>query len=182
MLCFDGISAYIRAMDFEAAIATVDKLRMSCVLIPDAVLIALNGGQEKGRYNQRVIIRVNDRIEWQGGVVAYGEGYGYITLSKARMKELDVVVGEHVQVNLKRDASEYGHEFPVELHEIFRQDAEAKQRFEALTPGKQRTVIYYILQNKSSEKRIEKSLFYMENLKLAPKGKETIRMIFGKWD
>lgn len=169
-------------MDFESIVATVDKLRMYCVLIPDDVLIELNDGQEKGRYNQRVIICVNQQIEWQGGVVAYGDGYGYVTLSKARMKQLDVVEGETVQVMLRKDTSEYGHEFPVELQEIFRQDAEARQRFEALTPGKQRTVIYYILQSKSSDKRIEKSLFYMENLKMAPKGKETIRMIFGKWD
>lgn len=169
-------------MNFESVVATVDKLRMSCVLIPDDILIVLNNGQEKGRYNQRVIIRINDQLEWQGGVVAFGDGYGYVTLSKARMKQLDVVVGENVRVSLSKDHSEYGHEFPIELQEIFRQDTEAKQRFEGLTPGKQRTIIYYILQNKQSDKRIEKSLFYMENLKLAPKGKETMRMIFGKWD
>ena len=164
-------------MIINSLITKVDKLNMFCFLIADEHLIQLNNGEEKGRYNQRVIINVNNQLSWQGGVVVFGDGYGYITLSKARMKQLDKVEGETVQLELTKDDSKYGHEFPIELQEIFAQDSDAKKRFDALTPGKHRTTIYYILQNKSSEKRIEKSVEYMRNLKNAPHGKETMRMI-----
>jgi len=164
-------------MKFESQIARVDKLNMHCLLIADKYLIQLNNNEEKGRYNQRVLITANNQLTWQAGIVVYGEGYGYITLSKARMKELDVREGETIQIELKKDSSKYGHEFPVELSELLAQDQEAKNRFNYLTPGKQRTIIYYILQNKTSDKRLEKSVEYLRNLKNAPQKKETMRMI-----
>lgn len=166
-------------MIFTTTISRVEKLKMYCILVPESLLIELNDGLEKGRYNKRVIVSVNKTIEWQGGLVAFGNGLGYIALSKERLAKLKAEEGDTISVELQKDYSKYGHEFPDELKEVLAQDEQAKKRFDGLTPGKQRTIIYYILQNKSSDKRIEKSLLFMENLKLCPIGKETMRLLFG---
>lgn len=49
-----------------------------------------------------------------------------------------------------------------------------------MSKGKRRAIIYLVIQLKSSEKRIDKSLFFIENLKRAPIGKETMRHALGK--
>jgi hypothetical protein len=46
--------------------------------------------------------------------------------------------------------------------------------------GFQRGIIYLVIQIKSSDKKIEKSIFFLENLKRTPKGDETMRHILGK--
>jgi hypothetical protein len=167
-------------VNFTSSIDLLTSLKLHYVLIPSSILTALNEGEEKGKFNQRVIIRLNDQIEWQGGIVALREGDGYIAVSQARMKQLKIERFDEVTVVLTKDNSEFGHEFPPELQEVFLQDIEAEQRFRGMAPGKQRTIIYYILQVKSSEKRAERSWLFMTNLKLLPIGKETMRGIFGK--
>lgn len=164
---------------FETEIGHLEKLKMHYLEIPGKVLLELNGNEEKGKFNQRVIVKVNDKVEWQGGIVALGEGKGYITISKARMKELDVHNKEKVHLVLSKNTSEYGIDFPEELMYILDQDPEAKKRFEALTIGKRRTILYYIVQAKGIDRRIERALLYMNNLKKCTPGKETFRMIFG---
>lgn len=170
----------MNSVNFNSSIDLLTSLKLHYVLIPSTILTSLNGGEDKGRFNQRVIIRLNDTIEWQGGIVALRDGDGYIAVSQARMKELKIERYDEVSVQLTKDNSEFGHEFPEELQEVFRQDPEAEQRFREMSPGKQRTIIYYILQVKSSEKRAERSWVFMSNLKLLAKGKETMRGIFGK--
>lgn len=164
----------------QSEIFYLTKLKLHYLEVPSSILTDLNHGQETGKFNQRVIINVNDVVEWQAGIVALGEGKGYITLSKARMKTLDKHLGDTLTFTLTKDTSAYGHEFPLELEEVLQQDPEAKQRFDALSPGKQRTIIYYILQVKNSDKRIERSLLFMHNLKRCPIGMETMRLLFGK--
>lgn len=156
------------------------KLKLHYIEVPPSILLALNNGEEKGKFKQRVLITLNKTIEWQAGIVALGEGKGYITVSKERMKKLGITLYDQVEVTLEKDLSEYGHEFPIELEEVLIQDPEARIRFDQLSPGKQRTLIYYILQVKDSDKRIERSLLFMNNLKRAPEGKETMRILFGK--
>lgn len=170
----------MKSFDFQSEIYHLDKLKLHYIEVSSEILLELNNGEESGKFNQRVIITINDLVSWQGGIVALGEGKGYVAISKERMKKLNVNYGDTVSVKLVKDTSEYGHEFPKEFEEVLLQDPEAKSRFEAMTPGKQRTIIYYILQVKSSEKRIERSLFFMHNLKRAPEGKETMRILFGK--
>jgi len=165
---------------FETSIDYLSTLRLHYLLIPSEILLKLNKGEEKGKFNQRVIVLVNETIEWQGGIVALSDGDGYIAFSSARMKKISVERYDEVKVEIKLDNSEYGHEFPAELEELFKQDPQAKERFELMTKGKQRTIIYYILQAKSSDKRLERCMLYINNLKKIAPGKETMKAIFSK--
>lgn len=167
-------------IEFKTEIIHYQQLKMNVLVIPAKILTQLNKGKETGKFNQRVIVEVNGEIKWQGGVVALSDGDGYITISKERMKKLKVETFDEVQLSLVLDDSEFGHEFPNELQEIFKQEPVIEQRFRAMTPGKQRTLIYYINQPKSSEKKAERAWLYMTNLMQLEIGKEDFKEIFKK--
>lgn len=166
---------------FISKISHLDKLKMHHITITDEILKSFWTEKDKGSmYNQRFYITVNDSITWQGGSMPLGDNKAYIVLSKARMKKLDVHLNDEVNVELKRDFSKYGFVVPEEFTEVLNQDPEGKVRFESLTMGNQRAIIYLVVQIKSSEKKIEKSIFFLENLKRAKKGEETMRNALGK--
>jgi hypothetical protein len=168
-------------IEFPSKIEHLDKLKLHHLTVSDETLKKFWRDEDQGSlYNQRFIITVNDCVTWRGGSVSLGNNSAYITISKARMKELGVSLGEKVMVSLERDFSKYGFDVPEEFIAALNQDPEAKQRFESLTMGKQRAAIYLVLQLKSSQKRIEKSLFIMENVKKAPVENITMRHILGK--
>jgi len=166
---------------FTSKIEYLEKLKLHYVSISEDILQRHQAEGEKGSvFNQRFQITVNDTLSWKAGSVSLGNRTAYITLSGARMKKLGVELGDTVTVHLEKDTSKYGMDVPEEFDELLRQDDHARQRFEALSMGLQRAVIYVVAQLKSSQKRIDKSLFLMENLKKAPVGKETMRHILGK--
>ncbi len=166
---------------FKSRIEYLENLKLHYVIVTDDFLQKFWEESDTGSlYNQRFIITINDRVTWRGGTVSLGNQKAYIAFSKARMKEIGVSNGDTVAVCLEKDRSLYGFEVPEEFEEVLRQDAEARQRFEKLAMGMRRAIIYIVLQIKSSDKRIEKSIFLLENLKRAPKDRITMRHVLGK--
>ena len=68
---------------------------------------------------------------------------------------------------------------PEELEEVLKQDPEGKARFNLLSPGKQRNIIYYTSKIKSQNLRVERAWLYINNLKKEVKGKERVPYILG---
>ena len=66
---------------------------------------------------------------------------------------------------LKSDDSKYGLPMPEEFQEVLNQDPDGDRYFHALTPGKQRTMLYYIGKVKDIDRRIHTSLIFVEHLK-----------------
>lgn len=166
---------------FLSKIEYLEKLKLHYVSVSEEILSQYQTDDDTGSvFNQRFEITINDALSWKAGSVSLGNRTAYITLSKARMKKLGVLPGDTVSVHLEKDTSKYGMDVPEEFEELLRQDDLAKERFESLSMGMQRAVIYIVAQLKSSQKRIDKSLFLMDNLKNAPVGNETMRHILGK--
>jgi hypothetical protein len=166
---------------FDSPIDYLEKLKLHYISVPEVILKKHHSEKDTGSvYNQRFEITVNDEVTWKAGSVSLGNQTAYITISKARMKQLSVDRGDSVTITLKKDTSKYGMDVPEEFEELLNQDEYAKKRFESLSMGLQRAVIYVVAQLKSSQRRIDKSVFLMENLKKAPVGKETMRDILGK--
>jgi len=166
---------------FTSKIGHLKKLNMHHITISNEVLKSFWTAEDEGSlYNQRFHITINDTITWQAGTMASGNNNAYIVFSKARMKKLDARLNDEVKVELKRDFSKYGFDVPEEFTEVLNQDPEGKERFDSLRMGVQRAIIYLVIQLKSSEKKIEKSIFFLENLKKARKGEETMRNVLGK--
>lgn len=143
--------------------------------IPSRIVKEL-GGKFKGRY----VCTVNGKVSFQCGMMALGDGKGYVMLSKKRMTETSLRKNASAKITLVPDRSRYGVEMPKEVSEIFRQDKEAKKRFNGLTPGKQRTILYYIKAVKNPDRRVERALQLIDTLKSLPPGKELLRDLFRK--
>ena len=143
--------------------------------VPAEVISQLGGSMK-----MRLLCTVNDSVKFQCGMVALGEGKAYITLNKKILKKLGVNLGDEVHIKLEKDKSKYGMEIPEELSEWLDQDIEAKIIFDALSPGKQRYIIYYVSGVKSPLKRMERTSLMMENLKRMPEGKFSFRFLLGK--
>ena len=165
---------------FTSKIHYLEKLKLHHIVVTSDILDNFVNKQTKSKYNQRFLITLNGTITWQGGSTSLGDQTAYITISKARMRELDVHLNDEVSVQLELDNSKYGFDVPEEFTAVLEQDDHAKNLFETMSMGKQRAIIYIVLQLKSSDKRIEKTLFLMENLKRAPAGKATMRHVLGK--
>ena len=85
---------------------------------------------------------------------------GLPVLRKAKLQK-----GSKVQVSVRKDGTVYGHPVPKELKELLTLDEEGKKYWDQLTNGAQRSLIYYINSAKSVDKRIERSLLFINRLK-----------------
>jgi Domain of unknown function (DUF1905)/Bacteriocin-protection, YdeI or OmpD-Associated len=131
-----------------------------------------------GKFMLRLICTVNGKVRYHCALQGLGNGKGWIGLSKARMKALELAKGDTVSVRLLPDRSKYGLPMPAELKELLRQDEEGKKRFHKLKPGRQRNILHYVGQPKSSDARLERAIKVITNLKLIPEGLETPQAIF----
>ncbi len=160
---------------FKTTIGLLEHLPgMHYLFIPEKIV-----KQFGGKFPIRVICTVNNSLEFQGGMVFLSQGNAYITISKPRMKQAGVKLHDTVQLNLKTDNSEYGTEMPAELETLLAQDDEGNERFMALKKSMQRYVINYVKSVKSIDKRIERSMLLIGNLKQLKPGEESFREMLG---
>ncbi len=132
-----------------------------------------------GKFKMRLLCTVNNKLTFQGGLVALGKGNGYISINASRLKKLGLKFKDDVIVSLKKDESEFGMEVSEELKELLEQDEEGLRRFNMLTPGKQRYIIHYVNTVKSSQLRINRAIMLITNLKKSKEGKESFREMLG---
>jgi hypothetical protein len=133
------------------------------------------GGYKK----KRLLCKIGMNENFPCAILPSGDGTGFIILSKEKFKKLKLNFEDDFQVELINDHSEYGMPMPEELQEILNQDPQGKDRFNALLPGKQRNIIYYVSKIKSSNLRVEKAWLFISNLKQLPIGKERVPDILG---
>lgn len=115
--------------------------------------------------HRRVVTTVNGTVKYHCAIHADGVGgYRRIMLNKERCKKLGLVRGETLHVELEKDRSEYGVPIGEELREVLDQNPQADKIFHAFTKGKQRTLIYWTNNVKSSDIRIRRALVMTDHL------------------
>lgn len=114
---------------------------------------------------KRVVCTLNDKVEFQCGLIPKGEGLYCIMVNKKIRDQLGLKPGSSAQVTLQKDESEYGLPMPEELAEVLAQDEEGNRLFHALTPGKLRTLLYIVGNVKNTDARISRALVIVEHLK-----------------
>ena len=139
-----------KKISFASRIGKLDYLMGVHYVEVPANIVKKLGGLNK----QRLLCSINKHPNFQCGMMALGEGKGYITVSKKKLNQFSITLGDAIKVILEPDNSEFGMEVPEELIEIFAQDPEAEKRFMNISPGKQRNIIYYVSGVKNSDKRI----------------------------
>ncbi|MES2618637.1 MAG: DUF1905 domain-containing protein [Bacteroidota bacterium] len=161
---------------FDSAIHVLTYLMgVKYIEIPPVIVKQLGGS-----FSQRVICTINQKISFQAGFVSLGNGSAYISVNQARLKKLGVEEGDMVSVSLVKDDSEYGVPMPEELDVLFQQDREGFDRFKGLAMGMQRYIMNHVSAVKNTQKRVDRAILLITNLKKTKKGKETFRAILGK--
>lgn len=166
----------MQPLTFQTKIFRLEYLLNVAYLLVPAEIVTQTGGIGA----RRLICTVNHQVSWPCGLVGLSGGDAYITVSKARLRKLGLNVGNVASVVLTEDKSEYGTEVPEEFQEILNQDEVAREKFAALKPAMQRYLLNYAGGVKSPEKRLERSLLLLENLKRFPLEKVTFRALLGK--
>jgi hypothetical protein len=146
---------------FTAVLERSDNKLWGCHFrVPKRVAASL-----KQHDSRRVISTVNGTERFQCAILHYETGLPVISVNKKIRDTLGIAFGSKVNVELQPDTSEYGLPLPPELKEVFRQDPEGKKIFHALTPGKQRTLLYIVGKGKDPEKKVLRSLVIIRHLK-----------------
>jgi len=113
---------------------------------------------------RRVMCSINGDEAFHCALLPWGEQF-YIIVNKKKRDSLGIVAGDDVQVVLEKDTSKYGLPMPPEIKEVLRQDPEGDRLFHALTPGKQRSMLYWLSRTKDIDRRIHETLIFVEHLK-----------------
>jgi len=117
----------------------------------------------EGRF-RRVMCSINGDKAFHCALLPWGEQF-YIVVNKKKRDSLGIVAGDEVEVVLEKDTSKYGLPMPPEVKEVLRQDPEGNKLFHALTPGKQRSMLYWLSRTKDIDRRIHETLIFVEHLK-----------------
>ena len=116
---------------------------------------------------RRCVCTVNGRLTFHCSLMPSGKKKGayYVSINKVNRDKLGLQPGDRVDVELVRDDTKYGMPMPAEFKEVLAQDNEGKRLFNALTPGKQRTLLWYTVKYKDEDRRIQTALAMIEHLK-----------------
>ena len=149
----------MKTFHLKAQLQLLNKPKMTFVIIPENLVESICG------LGTRLLCSVNGFPEFHCGLVAYGNGEGYISINKKRQREFGVRLGDEVTIELSHDLSKYGMHMPEELEALLEQDPEGAALFEALSGGKKRYIIYHVDSVKSSQLKIDRAIMLINNLK-----------------
>lgn len=115
--------------------------------------------------DRRVLCTLNNTLEFNCALLPDGKGNLFINLNKEIREKLSLNIDDEVLVSLVKDESKYGMPLPEVFEELLYQDPEGEKLFNALTPGKIRSLLYVIDKPKSEGLKLEKGLVILDYLK-----------------
>lgn len=139
--------------------------------VPNVIATEFTQGTDR-----RVICTINGQLTIHCALMP-NKGTWFVLLNKENVKKINLPEHHEIKVSMSKDTSDYGMPMPDELNEVLAQDYQAYEYFHALTPGKQRNLIYVINKIKSSEIKIRKSLVIADHL-IANAGKLDHKMLY----
>jgi hypothetical protein len=113
----------------------------------------------------RVVCSLNNSDGFHCAILSAGNGMHFININKKLRDALKLKAGSKVSAVISEDNSEYGLPMPEELEAALAQDDTGNDIFHALTPGKQRTLLYIVSTPKNVDLRIKRALVILEHLK-----------------
>lgn len=128
--------------------------------IPDSIAETIISGG-----NKRLLIKIGD-YQIHSALIKSKNGFFMVTIGAVHLKKLKLKENDSFEAMISHDDSEFQFEFPKKLEEVLKLDPEASEIFFSLSKGNQRSLIYLIVQVKSTDKRIERALKMAEALKM----------------
>ena len=119
---------------------------------------------EKKNGSRRIVCTINGTESFQCALLP-SDGDFLIVVNKTKRDKLGIRAGDNLAIEIKADESKYGMPMPAEFKEVLRQDPVGDKLFHSLTPGKQRSVLYFVGKVKDTDRRIHTALIFVEHLK-----------------
>ena len=94
-----------------------------------------------------------------------GDGDYFIIVATRHLKSIGKELNDLVSFEIYEDPNPLGVEIPEVLEVLLEQDEEAKERFNNLTDGKKRSLIYSIKNLKDIDKQVQKTLTFLNQQK-----------------
>lgn len=158
---------------FVTYLDEANKVGYTCITVPKAIV------EDMGGFGARVLCSINGNEHIHSGIMGKGDGDGYIIINKTNQKKWGIGANDELEATIETDTSKYGMEVPEELEALLEQDREGAEAFDAITPGRQRFIINHVDGVKSSQKRIDRAIMLIENLKSMPEGPFSHRHLLG---
>ncbi|NQV52521.1 MAG: hypothetical protein HQ500_05025 [Flavobacteriales bacterium] len=114
--------------------------------------------------DRRVICTLPDGDHFHCALFASKQGGYNILLNKQRRDRLGLRTGSVFEIILEKDTTKYGSAMSDEFAAVLEQDEDGGTIFHGLTPGKQRALIYFSDNVKSSDIKIRRALVVMRHL------------------
>ncbi len=114
---------------------------------------------------RRILVSIGGSEPYHAGIMHLKTGIKFININQVFCKKNHLLTNDTVSVQITQDVSKYGMEMPEELEIALEMDPESDQHFQALTPGKQRNLIYFASQTKSSNIRARRAWVVCDHLK-----------------
>ena len=93
-------------------------------------------------------------------------GVYLMMFGKRYQKMLNIFPSDIFELKLKEDTTRYGVDMPAEFEAVLDSDPEGKIRFDSLSIGLRRSLIYHIIRYANEQTRVDKALIVIDNLKL----------------
>lgn len=120
--------------------------------VPDAIAAAFKAA------NVRRLVGTLNGHAIKRALQNHADGGSFILLGRPLLAETGLKRGSIVQVQLKPDPTPDELELPEEFATALAQDAAARARWETFTPGRRRSLLYYVSSAKQEATRIKRSI------------------------
>lgn len=114
--------------------------------------------QFENNRNTRLICTLDQKLTFQCGLNHLGNGNYFIILPAKSLKSYDIKLGDSVQFEINIDPNPLGVDIPETIESLLEQDDELKSKFQKLSLGKQRSIIFYVMKIKDIDRQIEKTI------------------------
>jgi hypothetical protein len=141
---------------------TIEKIGPTTLIAPIPEQIA---GSFLEQGHKRIIFRIKG--QQLHCAIHFRKDIGhYLYFGKQVWRRLQVREGDIEAVEIEADTTTYQAGMPEELEEVLSTDPDGMKAFEALTPGRQRSILFMIGRLKRVDSRIQKALIVVEKLKM----------------
>jgi hypothetical protein len=106
----------------------------------------------------RVLVATLNGRPFRRAVQGRRDGERFLLVGQAMLREIRAGYGDLVEVALRPDPDPERVALGEELEAALEQDEEAAARFYAMTPGRQRSLAYYVTSAKRVETRIKRAV------------------------
>ncbi len=156
------VAKLVKKLRFKTALATFGEGMWSYVPVTREMAATIDFPNKRFK---RVVCSINGHEGFHCALMPSGSGDFIVTVNKQKRDAWGIKAGDNIDIRLEIDTSRYGLPMPEEFRAVLDQDPEGDSLFHALSPGRQRSLLYQAGQKTGVDMRIHRALAIVNHLK-----------------